>query len=303
MKTSEFSGPCVLIVDDSADTLSMLNDTLEQAGMNCLLALDAKQALSIAARMLPDIILVDAIMPNTTGFDLCQQLKHERELHDIPVIFMTGLNDADSLVKAFSVGAADFITKPINTAELVARMRVHIANTRIRQSAQSALDQAGHYVFAITPTGALLWSTPLVNQLLQQAGADDAWMSAQLAAQLKTWLARNPMQGNALVIRAPEREFSLILLGHSGPGEILLRLMPNQGLDESQVLREQLHLTGREADVLLWISRGKTNREMAQILEISPRTINKHLEQVFKKLQVDNRTSAARIALEVFAQK
>lgn len=303
MKTPEFSGPCVLVVDDSADTLSMLNDTLEHAGMNCLLALDAKQALSIAARMLPDIILVDAIMPNTTGFDLCQQLKHERELHDIPVIFMTGLNDADSLVKAFSVGAADFITKPINTAELVARMRVHIANTRIRQSAQSALDQAGHYVFAITPTGALLWSTPLVNQMLQQAGADDAWMSAQLAAQLKTWLARNPMQGNALVISAPEREFSLILLGHSGPGEILLRLMPNQGLDESQVLREHLHLTQREADVLLWISRGKTNREMAQILEISPRTINKHLEQVFKKLQVDNRTSAARIALEVFAQK
>ncbi|HMU66077.1 MAG TPA: DNA-binding response regulator [Cellvibrionaceae bacterium] len=303
MKTPEFTGPCVLIVDDSADTLSMLNDTLEQAGMNCLLALDAKQALSIAGRMLPDIILVDAIMPNTTGFDLCQQLKYERELHDIPVIFMTGLNDAESLVKAFSVGAADFITKPINTAELIARMRVHIANTRIRQSAQSALDQAGHYVFAVNKTGALLWSTPLVNQLLQQAGADDEWMNSQLPQQLKTWLARNPMQGNALVISAPEREFSLILLGHSGPGEILLRLMPNQGLDESQVLREHLQLTQREADVLLWISRGKTNREMAQILEISPRTINKHLEQVFKKLQVDNRTSAARVALEIFAQK
>jgi DNA-binding CsgD family transcriptional regulator len=182
-------------------------------------------------------------------------------------------------------------------------MRVHIANTRIRQSAQSALDQAGHYVFAVNKTGALLWSTPLVNQILQQARADDEWMNSQLPQQLKNWLARNPMQGNALVISAPEREFSLILLGQSGPGEILLRLMPNQGLDESQLLREHLQLTQREADVLLWISRGKTNREMAQILEISPRTINKHLEQVFKKLQVDNRTSAARIALEVFAQK
>lgn len=117
MKTPEFTGPCVLIVDDSADTLSMLNDTLEQAGMNCLLALDAKQALSIAGRMLPDIILVDAIMPNTTGFDLCQQLKHERELHDIPVIFMTGLNDAESLVKAFSVGAA--LYSCISTRRLV----------------------------------------------------------------------------------------------------------------------------------------------------------------------------------------
>ncbi len=303
MKTPEFTGPCVLIVDDSADTLSMLNDTLEQAGMNCLLALDAKQALSIAGRMLPDIILVDAIMPNTTGFDLCQQLKHERELHDIPVIFMTGLNDAESLVKAFAAGAADFITKPINTAELVARMRVHIANTRIRQSAQSALDQAGHYVFAVDKSGSLLWSTPQVNQLLSNGGADDAWLSDQLPKYLKSWLGHNPMQGGSLTLDAPLRKFNLTLLGNSGPGEVLLRLMPHQGLDESQVLREQLNLTGREADVLLWISRGKTNREMAQILEISPRTINKHLEQVFKKLQVDNRTSAARIALEVFAQK
>jgi DNA-binding NarL/FixJ family response regulator len=303
MKTSEISGPCVLVVDDSADTLSMLNDTLEQAGMNCLLALDAKQALTIAARMLPDIILVDAIMPNTSGFELCQQLKQERELHDIPVVFMTGLNDSDSLVKAFAVGAADYITKPIKTAELIARMRVHIANTRIRLSAQSALDQAGHYVFAVDKSGNLLWSTPQVNQLLFNSGADDAWIGEQLPKHLKNWLAHNPMQGSSLTLAAPLRKFNLILLGNSGPGEVLLRLMPHQGLDESQVLREQLHLTGREADVLLWISRGKTNREMAQILEISPRTINKHLEQVFKKLQVDNRTSAARVALEIFAQK
>ncbi|HEY6530332.1 MAG TPA: DNA-binding response regulator [Cellvibrionaceae bacterium] len=303
MKAPELTGPCVLVVDDSADTLAMLNDTLEQAGMNCLLALDAKQALSIASRMLPDIILVDAIMPNTSGFDLCLQLKHERELHDIPVIFMTGLNDAESLVKAFSVGAADFITKPINTAELIARMRVHIANTRIRQSAQSALDQAGHYVFAVDKSGVLLWSTPLVNQLLQQAGVDDSWINLQLPQQLKIWFTHNPMQGNAINLVTPERGFNLMLLGHSGPSEILLRLMPNQGLDESHLLRENLQLTQREADVLLWISRGKTNREMAQILEISPRTINKHLEQVFKKLQVDNRTCAARVALEIFAQK
>ena len=303
MKTPELNGPCILVVDDSADTLSMLNDILEQAGMNCLLALDAKQALSIATRMLPDIILVDAIMPNTNGFDLCLQLKHERELHDIPVIFMTGLNDAESLVKAFSVGAADFINKPINTAELIARMRVHIANTRIRQSAQSALDQACHYVFAVDKMGAVLWSTPLVNQLLHNAGGDDEWINQLLPHQLKLWLAHNPINGNAIILKAPERDFNVILLGHSGPGEILLRLMPNQGLDESHVLRDNLQLTQREADVLLWISRGKTNREMAQILEISPRTINKHLEQVFKKLQVDNRTCAARVALEIFAHK
>jgi DNA-binding CsgD family transcriptional regulator len=83
----------------------------------------------------------------------------------------------------------------------------------------------------------------------------------------------------------------------------LLRLSnPHKPADDTQSLKQQFSVTGREADVLLWIANGKTNREIGQILEMSPRTVNKHLEQIFKKLGVENRTSAAAVAIKCLAR-
>jgi DNA-binding CsgD family transcriptional regulator len=85
--------------------------------------------------------------------------------------------------------------------------------------------------------------------------------------------------------------------------EYLLRLSnPHKPADDTHALKEQFGVTGREADVLLWIANGKTNREIGQILDMSPRTVNKHLEQVFRKLGVENRTSAAAIAIKCLAK-
>jgi DNA-binding NarL/FixJ family response regulator len=302
MKSDVVHQNLVLVVDDSPETLAMLNDTLESAGMSCLLALEAKQALSIAHKMLPDIVLVDALMPGIDGFELCRQFKKDRELQDIPVIFMTGLKDAQSVVDAFDAGGADYVSKPIVAAELIARMRVHIANARIRQSAQSALDRAGQFVFAVNVEGVMLWHTPQVNQLLMDFGLSDAWLTLDLPKVLGTWLAHTPSVGMGMKFSTPKGDCKLLLLGQSAPNEYLIRLLDQTGPDETLQLRDQLHLTQREADVLLWISRGKTNREIGQILAISPRTINKHLEQIFKKLEVDNRTSAAAKALAVLVR-
>ena len=83
----------------------------------------------------------------------------------------------------------------------------------------------------------------------------------------------------------------------TGSGEPLFRLLQRDGEEESELLRQQLRLTRRESQVLLWIAQGKTNREIGQILSLSPRTVNKHLEQVFRKLGVENRTAAAAMAL------
>jgi DNA-binding CsgD family transcriptional regulator len=85
-------------------------------------------------------------------------------------------------------------------------------------------------------------------------------------------------------------------------GEWILKLIDQNQPQGSELLREAMNLTERESEVLLWISKGKTNREVAQILTMSPRTVNKHLEQIFSKLQVDNRTSAAGAALTVLAK-
>ncbi len=146
----------VLIVDDSSDTLSILNEALEKEGMETLVALEGNQALAIAQKMIPDIILLDAIMPTISGFDVCKKLKENPELRSIPVIFMTGLTDTENVVKGFEAGGIDYITKPIINSELVARIRVHLANSRLALSAQSDVGLAGEYIFAVNKLGITL---------------------------------------------------------------------------------------------------------------------------------------------------
>lgn len=95
-------------------------------------------------------------------------------------------------------------------------------------------------------------------------------------------------------------EFSL--LSNVGPDELLVRLAELSTEPEEQILRKSLALTARESEVLLWVSRGKSNREIGEILDISPRTVNKHLEQIFQKLGVENRASAAARAVRTLAR-
>ncbi|MFT6390450.1 MAG: DNA-binding response OmpR family regulator/DNA-binding CsgD family transcriptional regulator [Cellvibrionaceae bacterium] len=288
----------VLIVDDSSDTLSILNEALEKEGMETLVALEGNQALAIAQKMIPDIILLDAIMPTISGFDVCKKLKENPELRSIPVIFMTGLTDTENVVKGFEAGGIDYITKPIINSELVARIRVHLANSRLALSAQSALDLAGQYIFAVNKLGITLWSTPQVNQLLDTANDNQTWLVNNFNDEIKNWLEHEPAQGMNVTLLAPTQTLKVYFLGKASNNEYLLRLVHQESPNESSNLKKYWSLTNREAEVLFWIAKGKTNREIGQILGTSPRTINKHSEKIYKKLDVENRTTAAAKALQ-----
>ena len=150
----------VLVADDSPETLGMLNEALEQAGYMVLIALEGRQALTIAEKITPDIILLDAIMPKLDGFETCRQLKANPQLAEVPVIFMTGLSDTESVVKALDCGAVDYLNKPVNPDELIARMRVHRSNASKATSARSALDSTGQHLFTINQNGRVVWATP-----------------------------------------------------------------------------------------------------------------------------------------------
>lgn len=286
-----------LIVDDSTETIGMLNEALELAGISTLVALEGTQALTIARKMLPDIILLDAIMPNMDGFEVCRQLKLDPELKDTPVMFMTGMTDTEHVVKGLNAGGIDYITKPINTTELVARIRVHITNNRLTMSAKSALDMAGQFVMTVRGDGQIVWSTPQVIQLLETAG-DSAWIDDELCSQIASWLTQNPGRDMSLTLIAPKRSLKLVMLGETRPREFLLRVVDQESPNDSTILQEALELTQRQAEVLYWIAKGKTNGEIGLILGTSPRTVNKHLENIYKKLGVENRTSAAAKAIQ-----
>lgn len=298
------SSNVVLVVDDSLDSIHMLNDVLEDAKFTVLVALEGSQALTITQNIRPDIILLDAVMPNMDGFETCKRLKQNPQLADVPIIFMTGLSDTGHIVMGLGAGGVDYITKPIKADELVARMRVHLANARITQSARAALDSAGQYLLTLDKQGQLLWATPQVFELLKSAGAlTETQLKTLISQQLHEWLGHKPQPGRQLTLTGLATAFNVEILSQMDGKEYLLRLNKNhEPAQDIQTLKQQFAVTGREADVLLWIANGKTNREIGQILEMSPRTVNKHLEQIFKKLGVENRTSAAAIAIKCMSR-
>lgn len=298
------SNNVVLVVDDSIDTIHMLNDVLENEKFTVLVALEGTQALTITQNMRPDIILLDAIMPNMDGFETCKRLKQNPQLADVPIIFMTGLSDSEHIVKGLGAGGVDYVTKPIKVDELLARMRVHLANAHMTQTARAALDTAGHYLLTLDLTGQLRWATPQAYSLLAKAEAtlDSTRLQEKITQQLRDWLSHKPESGRQLTVSGLKIPLCAEIVNLQG-AEYLLRLSSaHQAEEDMKILKQQFAVTGREADVLLWIAKGKTNREIAQILDMSPRTVNKHLEQIFRKLGVENRTSAAATTLKCLSK-
>jgi len=203
----------VLIVDDLPENLSMLHDALDEAGYKVLVATNGESALARARQALPDVILLDAVMPGIDGFEVARRLKADFSTQHIPIVFMTGLTETEHVVAAFEAGSADYVTKPVRPPEVLARIAAHLRTARQLQDAvRNAPDTL-----------------------------DDATLAARLTAAFA--------------------------------------------------------LTPREAEVLFWVIKGKTNRDIGDILGTSPRTVNKHLEHVFEKLGVETRTAAARVAM------
>ncbi|MBO0752701.1 MAG: response regulator transcription factor [Bradyrhizobiaceae bacterium] len=297
-------GDLVLVVDDSPDTLRMLTDALEDAGMTVLVALEGRQALAIGEKITPDIILLDAIMPSIDGFETCRRLKRDKALAHVPVIFMTGLSDTEDIVKGLEAGGVDYVTKPIVHNELLARIRVHLANARLAHSARVALDASGRHLLATDASGRVLWSTPQASKLLEDTFSDFHGEGYMLPPAVKNWLERwtrsrvKPMPDEiTLEPNSSARKLRLSHVGQLAPNEVLLRLIEGGIDNDNLVLEAKLQVTPRESEVLMWVARGKSNRDIAEILKLSPRTVNKHLEQIYSKLGVENRASAAALAV------
>ena len=187
-----------LVVDDSADSLRLLTDALDSAGMTVMVALDGASALRIIEQVTPDVILLDAVMPGTDGFETCRRIKKISSVAHVPVIFMTGLTETEDLVRGLEVGGVDYVTKPIVVDEMIARIRVHLANARLAQSARAALDVAGRYLFAVDRQGGLLWSTPQAQRLLDESRDENGSAQFRLSEPQLKWLLQTAQDENLL---------------------------------------------------------------------------------------------------------
>jgi signal transduction histidine kinase len=139
MKTS-FTG-LILIVDDTPTNLDVISEALSDAGYTVAIATSGERALKQLERRSPDLILLDVMMPGIDGFETCQRLKANPKTCDIPVIFMTALSDADSKIKGFEVGAVDYITKPFQEREVLARVKTHLQLSFLTQNLEQQVSR------------------------------------------------------------------------------------------------------------------------------------------------------------------
>ncbi len=202
-----------MIVDDVPENLAFLHDALDEAGYKVLVATNGESALARARQTLPDLILLDVIMPGIDGYEVARRLKADFSTQHIPIVFMTGLTETEHVVAAFEAGSSDYVTKPVRPPEVLARIAAHLRTARqLRDVARKVPDSL-----------------------------DDTTLAARLVATFP--------------------------------------------------------LTPREAEVLFWVIKGKTSKDIGDILGTSPRTVDKHLEHVFEKLGVETRTAAANVAM------
>ena len=296
------AGGVVLIVDDIPENLAVLHDALDESGYTVLVANNGAAALERARQAVPDVILLDAVMPGMDGFEVCRRLRADSATRAIPIIFMTGLTETEHVVAAFSAGGTDYVTKPVRQSEVIARIAAHVSTARLMNQARSALDAFGNAVLAVTPgDGRIVWQTPLARRWMQRyfrpPGAADTAGCAEIddtPPLLAAWLA-GATEAPLTIIRGAAR-LTFTAPDRRGGDQWMIVLREESDTARVQALMALFRVTQREAEVLHWVIHGKTNRDIAAILGMSPRTVNKHLEHVFDKLGVETRTAAATLA-------
>ncbi|MDF1721971.1 MAG: DNA-binding response regulator [Minwuia sp.] len=289
---TDSEGPSIaLVVDDDPAALDLVVAALEDCGMTVLVARDGTSALALAERISPDVVLLDAMMPRLDGFETCRRLKSAPLDIAAPVIFMTGLTEPEHILKGLDCGAVDYITKPLKVDELIARMTIHIMNAKLIQSARAALDLSGPALLAFDPDGRLLWGSPRANEMVNDRFSGSSDKPPRSA--FTTWLTG--AAGRPLSDLQPfqDTDVEMCVIGYGSAGEVMIKVSSGHRASNEERLAKAFGLTGRESEVLFWLSLGKTNRDIGDILNLSARTVNKHLERVFQKMGADNRTSAA----------
>ena len=313
----------VLIVDDVPENVAPLHDALDDAGYTVLVALDGEAAIRRARQALPDVVLLDAVMPGLDGFEVARRLKADAATAHIPILFMTGLTETEHLVAALEAGGVDYVTKPIKPREVMARMGVHLRQSRQsrqgtleRSQARNALDAFGYATITVRARdGRLMWQTPLARDLLLRYFGTEAPLTP---APVLQWLehllpefgvpapAGQPLrEPPRLTIDQGPRRLSFRLHQPVGdeeeasgePGDWLIVMQETSDAAVLEALALAFGLTAREAEVLYWVVKGKINRDIGDILGASPATVKKHLERIHAKLGVETRTAAAAMAI------
>lgn len=282
----------VLVVDDTPANVGVLLEALGDAGMDVLVAESGLSALAQLEHALPDLILLDVMMPEIDGFETCRRLKANPAWRDIPVLFITGLDEPDQKVRAFEAGALDYIVKPFFETEVIARVKTHLELLSLRRNLEDEL------TLRIDAENQLAKSLDRAVIILDQKGTKV--FSTRLAESLLHTHCPDYTTAGELPPSLQRADTGLILRRFTEPGrdDLSFYVIEEKAPSPNPAALLSLGLTSREAEVLFWIAQGKSNPDIATILGAGVRTIHKHVENIFRKLGCETRAAAAVTAQE-----
>jgi DNA-binding response OmpR family regulator/DNA-binding CsgD family transcriptional regulator len=305
----------VMVVDDTPANLEILLGYLTSANYRVLVAENGQRCLDQLERELPDIILLDLMMPGIDGIETCKRIRQRPESANIPIIVVTAADELDQKLEAFEAGAVDFLTKPIQPEEVKARVETHLkirelqsrlkkqneelsVAIELRMDAEKQLEESLDQALIVTNKEyRILFATRKARNLLSTFF--DNIVLDQLPTPIQTWIQSSNSQTPLRLPHPRKGEIEIDNFSPSGPGNIVLLRIEQLGGNAGPKALLELGLTAREAEVLYWIAEGKTNPEIAIILDAALNTVKKHTNNLFAKLGVETRTGAARMALRI----
>ena len=214
MGNSRSNAESILLVDDNPTNLQVLFQTLEGVGCKLLIAKNGTGALAIAGKALPDLILLDIMMPDIDGYEVCRQLKTDSATANIPVIFLSALGETGDKVKGLQLGAVDYITKPFQPDEVIARVNTHLTIHRLKREVESQKNQLEHELQVVSEVQRKLLPKQLPD--IQGFKLDAHYETSRYAG------------GDYYdIIEMPENRWGILIAdaeGHSAPAAVLMAM-------------------------------------------------------------------------------
>ena len=256
----------VLIVDDTANDIVLLNDILCQE-YKVKAAPNGQRALILAQREpAPDLIVLDIMMPEMDGYEVCRLLKENQNTAGIPVIFISGLGESRNKLQAFKVGGLDYITKPFEDDEVLARVKLHLELSEMKQRLEDMVQRR---------TIKLEESNTALKVILQHRQTEREKAESNVVSYIDSLVM--PHLNQLLETNQDSKQISLTETVKANLNEMTCRF-------SSKFESRKLRLTRREMEVASLIKGGKTNQEIAEFLCISEPAVSFHRQNLRKKL-------------------
>ncbi len=275
---------------------------LSAAGHSVAVAESGESALEQVCFTRPDLILLDVMLPGIDGLETCRRLKANPATQDVPVLFMTALGEVMDKVKGFAAGAVDYIAKPLNAAEVLARVNAHLRLRELAQALEQRADELDREVQRRVAAERELGRT-LDRAVLVATSADEVLFCSDRAARLLAKYFPGAAHDRVpAALREPGRTPRGLRVSSSSPArasDCVLLLLEEATPAATPAALVPLGLTPRETEILFWLANGKTNADIAAIVGTAPATVKKHVENLLPKLGVDTRLAAALKAMEL----